>query len=215
MFSLNRVLLILGLACLGAFAAFAYGHWGPAYATEPLQAPFSLSEGSEQQYSFRVGSTATYHVEVHLRETLPKSTMEHILGNFVAGGGGAMDVAWNITSDGSSVAEGSNRQFGYSPIWGDGFSGVTIGTVEAETGREYVLALTSRNGAPSWDRCEPVVEVGLHPSQLEYLVGYVLLGTSILLVIGPVFLGLLAVKVYRLMRRRGSPDAEARHLTRA
>lgn len=204
MFSLNRVLLVLGIACLGALGAIAYASWGPTYATAPLEAPLSLAKTGPQRFDFRVGRTETYYVEVHLRGALPDEDMEAILGDFVGGGGGALDVAWRITSDGSAVAAGSNREFGYSPIWRNRSRGIAIGTFEAERGHRYTLALTSRNGDSSWDRCEPTVVVGLHPSALEYLIGSMLVGSAVLLLIGPAFLGLLAVKAYRLVRQRGS-----------
>ena len=123
--------------------------------------------------------------------------MERILGDFVAGGGGAIDVAWRVTAKDEVIAKGFNKQYGYSPVWGVGNSGLVIGTFEAQRGRPYVLHLTSRNGDSSWDRCEPVVEVGLHPAQLEYLMGYSLLGGAMVLVLGSAFLSLVGVKVYR------------------
>ena len=86
---MKRVLVILGLATLGGAAILAYGLWGPFYAVDPLQAPLSLSTRETQQFPFRVGRSASYFVEVHLKQALPESEMERFIGDSVAGGGGA------------------------------------------------------------------------------------------------------------------------------
>ena len=197
---MNRVVVVVGLATLVALGMLAYGVWGPYYATEPVRAPFLLSTSETQEFPFEVERSATYFVEVHLKETLPETEMKRILGDFVSGAGGAIDIAWSVTSNRTLVAQGSSTQFGYSPIWGGGYSGLVVGTFEGEKGSPYLLHVTSRHGDSSWDRCEPVVAVGLHPAQLEYLMGYLLIGGALVLILGLVFFSLVGVKVYRWTR---------------
>ena len=208
---MSRTIRVFGIATVAGLGMLAYGLWGPYYATEPVWARFVLSTGDMQDFPFEVGRSATYSVEVHLKNALPANEMERILGDFVSGGGGAIDIVWSITANGTIVAEGSNERFGYSPIFGGEYSGLVVGTFTADRGVPYVLHLTSRHGNSSWERCEPVVEVGLHPSQLEYLMGYTILGGAVALILGSVFLSVVGVKVYRLART----GTVGRHLTSA
>lgn len=131
------------------------------------------------------------------------------------GGRHGTDVYVQARAHGDVVANGSSKQEKYSPIWGGGYSGLAIGRFEASRGTTYTLDLNSRGADPSWDRCEPVVEIALHPADLEYLLGYTLMGSATLLLVGPLFLGLLGVFLYRLAASRRPPDPEGRHQTRA
>jgi hypothetical protein len=82
-----------------------------------------------------------------------------------------MDVSWEVKINETVIAQGSNTKYGYSPIWGGGRSGLAIGTVSTEKGKEYTLYVFTKNVSSDWNQGNPYIEVGLHPSKLEgYLV---------------------------------------------
>ena len=155
-------------------AIYLYGAYGPFYRTEPLILPLSFSSNSVYQAEFDVDRSEEYMVEVHLKRVFSDVGMKEILGDFVAGGGGLIDVAWEIKTDRKQIAQGSTKEFGYSPIFGRDHWGLALGSFRAEVGKSYTLQVTARSINPEWNQAKPYVEVGLHPAKLE---GYLVLQT--------------------------------------
>ncbi|MDH3562736.1 MAG: hypothetical protein OEN49_04985 [Gammaproteobacteria bacterium] len=113
-------------------------------------------------------------VEIHLNTVFPEEKIDKILGDFVAGGGGNIDVSWKVNLDEAVIAQGSRAEYGYSPIWGGGRSGLAIGSFRADKGKEYTLYIVTKNESSDWNRADPYIEVGLHPGKLEgYLVSQI------------------------------------------
>lgn len=163
------VILVSGISV--GLLILALGLYGPIYRTEVVSLPVNLQLPSEHQARFTVDRTEEYMVEVHLDKVFLEEKMDKILGDFVKGGGGEIDLSWEVKANESVIAHGSNKEYGYSPIWNDYSSGLAIGTVTAERGVEYILSVFTHNISYDWNQAEPHVEVGLHPVKLEgYLV---------------------------------------------
>jgi len=145
----------------------AFGMYGPLYRTEVVNLPVNLQTPSDHSMAFTVDRSEEYMVEIHLKSVFPEEMMDKILGDFAAGGGGEIDVSWSVKTDGTVIAQGSNKQYGYSPIFGGGSSGLAIGTVSAEKEKEYYLSVSTNNVSADWNKATPYVEVGLHPAKLE------------------------------------------------
>jgi hypothetical protein len=177
-----------------------YGLFGPYYKTEPLKSSFSFATGDPQSYGFNVDKTDTYMIEIHLKKVLSDEKMGTILGDFVRGGnGGKIDIDWNLKEGDKLVAKGSNKEYGYSPIFGNDYSGLSIGEVSVQKGKTYSLSLQIKSINPDWDATEPYVEVGLHPARLEYLIGYSLAGFVLLIIFGL----FVCYFIYKGIRKRG------------
>ena len=144
---------------------------GPTYRTEVVNLPVNLQSPSEHHAKFTVDRSEEYMIEVHLKSVFPKEKMDKILGDYVKGGGGEIELSWLVKNNGAVIAQGSNTKYGYSPIWGGGHSGLTVGTISAEKGNEYSLSISTNNVSSDWNDASPYVEVELHPAKLEnYLV---------------------------------------------
>ena len=149
----------------------AFGMNGPLYRTEVVNLPVNLQSPSDHVTTFTVDRSEEYMVEIHLNSIFSEEKMDNILGDYVAGGGGAINVSWEVKNNGAVIAQGSNTNYGYSPIWGGGRSGLDIGTFSAEKGQEYTLSIFTKNISNDWNLAKPYIEVGLHPNKLEtYLV---------------------------------------------
>jgi hypothetical protein len=179
----------MGFVTAGAFvaaAALLYGIFGPYYATEPLVDRFVL-ETTQQEFVFGVGRQAEYSIEIHLSKSSANELHDSPVG-------------WELWQDASVVAAHDARTLGsYSPLWGTDYQGFIIGVVELARGDDYLLRV-STNGAHAWK--EATLEVGLHPSDLEYLASYVYFGGAALLFFGSVLAGILGVGVYRRLGHR-------------
>jgi hypothetical protein len=164
-----------------------YGDIGPYYKTELLQSAFSFATGEPQRYDFDVGKSEKFMVEIHLKKVFSDEKMNTILGDFVnEGDSGKIDLEWDLYEGDKLLAKGSNKEYGYSPIFGGSHSGLSIGEVSVRKGTRYTLYLHIKSINPDWDETEPYVEVGLHPARLEYLIGYSLLGFVLLIIFGPI-----------------------------
>ena len=184
---LKKIKIVAGILVGGIVAGFlmlALGMNGPLYRTEVVNLPVNLQSPSEHKAAFTVDRTEEYMVEIHLNSVFSEEKMDEILGDFVAGGGGAIDVSWEVKDNEAVIAQGSNTKFGYSPIWGGGRSGLAIGTVRAEKGKEYTLSVFTRNASSDWNLAKPYIEVGLHPNKLEAYLVLQLFGLIIVSLLG-------------------------------
>jgi hypothetical protein len=125
--------------------------------------------------------------------------MDRILGASFPELDGEIDVEWAIAHRETSIARGSNRSYGFSPIWHPDHSGLVIGHFEAEFWKLYTLDLTSHNQEPSWDICEPRVRIGEHASRQEWLILPALLGYLIAWFFGPLLACAVGVKLHRVI----------------
>ena len=170
----RKIRIIVGVLVGGILAGLimmAFGMYGPVYRTEVVNLPVNLQSPSEHQVQFTVDRSEEYMVEIHMNPVFPEEKMDKILGDFVEGGGGDIDVSWEVKVNEAVIAQGSNSKYGYSPIWGGDRSGLVIGTVSTEKGKEYTLHIFTKNVSSDWNQGNPYIEVGLHPSKLEgYLV---------------------------------------------
>lgn len=124
-------------------------------------------------------------VEIHLRNILSDEQMDTILGDYVKGGaGGTVNIEWYLYEGDQLIKSGSNKEYGYSHIWGGGYSGLSIGEISAQKEKIYSLSLHVKSVNPAWDVTEPYLEVGLHPAKLEYLIGYIIYGFLLLVIFG-------------------------------
>jgi len=166
--------VVIGILMLGTISGLlmlAFGVNGPYYRTEVVNLPVNLQSPSEHQVIFTVDRSDEYMIEIHLNNVFTKEKMDKILGHYVSGKGGNINVSWYIHNNGNVIAEGSNIKYGYSPIWGGGHSGLAIGVFSADKEKEYTLNIKTNNTSANWNQTEPYIEIGLHPSKLEnYLV---------------------------------------------
>jgi len=162
----------------------ALGMKGPLYRAQVVNLPVNLQSPSEHAARFTVDRSEEYMVEIHLDSVFSEEKMDKILGDFVAGGGGILDVSWEVKDNEAVIAQDSNTKYGYSPIWGGGRSGLAIGTISAEKGKEYSLFVYTKNTSTDWNLAKPYVAVGLHPNKLEGYLVLQLLGILILSVFG-------------------------------
>jgi len=184
---LRKIGIINGILIVGIVVGLfilALGMIGPLYRSQVVILPVNLQSPSEHETTFTVDRSEEYMVEIHLDSVFSEEKMDTILGDFVAGGGGAIDVSWVIKDNEVVIAQGSNTKYGYSPIWGGGRSGLAIGTVSADKGKEYSLFVFTKNTSSDWNLAKPYVEVGLHPSKLESYLVLQLFGILIMSVFG-------------------------------
>ena len=165
--------MVVGLLLL------ALGINGPLYRSTVVSLPVNLQSPTELETTFTVDRSEKYMVEIHLKSVFPEEKMDKILGDFVAGSGGAIDVSWSVKTNGSVIAQDSNKEYGYSPIMGSGSLGLVIGSVSAEKGNEYYLSVSTNNVSTDWNKAAPYVEVGLHPAKLESYIVLQLFGILI------------------------------------
>ena len=196
----------LGGGIVAGLLILTLGIKGPFYRTEVVNLPVNLQSPSEHQVQFTVDRSEEYMVEIHLNSVFSEKKMDKILGDFVAGGGGDIDVLWEVKVDEAVIAQGSNTKFGYSPIWGGGRSGLAIGTVSAEKGNEYTLYVFTKNVSSDWNQADPYIEVGLHPSKLE---GYLVLQIVGLLVASVFGVVLLVVALIYVVATRKTTSNNA------
>lgn len=183
-------LLVVGL--VAASMVYVYAVNGPYYRTTPVETALSFSSINTKTVKFNVDRSEEYLVELHVKELFERQEMEAIMGGLKAGGGGAIDVSWKVAGRDRLVGEGSNLQYGYSPIFGKDKWGLTIGSFFAERGKDYTLSVTVNKANPEWDKITPRVKVGLHPSKLE---GYL----AVQLLAVPVFIALAIALVVVLL----------------
>lgn len=119
--------------------------------------------------------------------------MDKILGDYRKSGGGSIKIFWSIDADKSFLTRGSNTTFGYSPIFGTEHSGLTIGTIKVEKGKNYTLTITTHNNSNDWNLAEPYIEVGLHPNKLENYIVLQIFGFLLISIFGIALL-VLALK---------------------
>lgn len=203
----TKLSIIVGTLFSGIVAGLlmlAFGMYGPLYRTEVVNLPVNLQSPSEHKIAFTVDRSEEYMVEIHLKSIFAEGKMDNILGDFAAGGGGDIKVSWEVTRNGVVIAQGSNTEYGYSPIWGDGHSGLTIGTVTADKGHQYTLSIFTNNVSPDWNLAKPYVEVGLHPSKLEGYLVLQLLGLIVVSALGVVLVVL--VLIYLVGKRRAASN---------
>ena len=167
---------ILVCGIVAGLLMLAFGMNGPLYRTEVVTLPVNLQSPSDHETTFTVDRSEEYMVEIHLNSIFSEEKMDNILGDYVAGGGGKINVSWEVINNGAIIAQGSNTSYGYSPIWGGGRSGLDIGTFSAEKGQEYTLSIFTKNISNDWNLAKPYIEVGLHPNKLESYLALQLLG---------------------------------------
>ena len=192
----NTKKYIIGILVVGFFAGFVtllFGMLGPFYRTEVVNLPINLELPSNHKIVFTVDRSDDYLIEVHLKSIFSREKMDDILGDYRKSGGGSINVAWSIEANKSFLSRGSNTMFGYSPILGAGRSGLTIGTIKAEKGKDYTLTISTHNKGNDWNLAEPYIEVGLHPSKLENYGVLAIFGFLLISIFGIVFL-VLALK---------------------
>ncbi|WP_196160498.1 hypothetical protein [Reinekea sp. G2M2-21] len=195
---IKRILKYISyLGVLASFCMFGYGNFGPFYKTELLKAPFSFSTVNPQEFKFTPQISDEYMIEVHLERNLPENQMDEILGNYVKRDSDSLIfVEWELKQGGEVLARGSNKEFGYSPIFGGGYYGLVIGTVSLTKGELYTLLLGFDEPHPEWEETKPILKVGLHPAKLEYLIGYLLFGVLLFLLFIP-FAGYFVYRGFR------------------
>jgi len=163
--------------------------------------PINLQSSSQHQINFTVNRPAEYMIEVHLKQVFSKDKRNGILGDFVAGGGGKINIKWVIDSGGNVIAQGSSGEFGYSPIFSRIHSGLTIGAFGAEKDHTYTLTVTTLNESSDWNKTEPYIEVGLHPSMLESYLALQIFGFIFIVVFGVL---LLVTSIMAILSRRST-----------
>ena len=171
---------------------------GPTYRTEVVHIPVNLQSPSEHHAKFTVDRSEEYMIEVHLKSVFSDEKMNKILGDFVKGGNGEIELSWLVKSNGSVIAQGSNAEYDYSPILG---SGLVIGTISAEKGKEYLLSVFTNNVSSDWNTATPYVEVGLHPSKLEE---YIVLQIFGLLIAAIFVIILIIVLILHIISKRNT-----------
>ena len=185
------------VGALVSVCIFGYGSFGPYYETVLLKVPFSFSSVKSQEFKFNPQVSNEFMIEIHLERTLPKNQMDEILGSYVERGSDSIIfLGWELKQGGSFLARGSNKEFGYSPIFGGGYYGLTIGVVSLTKGEPYTLLLDFDEPHPEWEVTKPIIKVGLHPAKLEYLVGYLLYGVVLFLLFIP-FAGYFVYRGFR------------------
>lgn len=166
--------IIIGILVIGLLAGLTtllFGMAGPFYRTDVVNLPINLETPSNHKTSFTVDRSEDYLIEVHLDTIFPEDKIDFILGDYRKSGGGAINITWSIDANNSFLTRGSSKAYGYSPIFSSGHSGLTIGAFKAEKDKNYTLSITTHNNGDNWNKSEPYIEVGLHPSKLEnYLV---------------------------------------------
>jgi hypothetical protein len=182
-------LLVGGVLCVG------YARYGPLYVTEPLSSSLSIHKETPQTFPFSVDRSDEYRVEVYANDTIPKNILEDMMGSY-AGGQGRLELNWQVVRAGKPVAQGSTREFGYSPIFRSGYTGIEIGKFRAERNTQYSLVVNIDRRDPSWEPYKARIKIALHPFKLEYLAlfriaGYLLILASCML--GAVIIGRIAV----------------------
>lgn len=176
----NIMFYLSVIGMLSSVVLYLYSIHGPYYNTTPLKESFSFASSSAQKFSFKVGRTENYMIEIFLSNKSTKDKIELILGEYVKSGKGALiDVRWEIANKTEIVARGSNKEYGYSHIFSRDYSGIAIGHFAAHRNTKYTLSLLVNSVDPEWDSCMPHVEIELHPAKLEYLLGYKVLGVLI------------------------------------
>jgi len=169
-------LFVCGLVCMG------YGRYGPWYVTEPLRSSLEIYADEAQAFPFSVAKSDEYYIEVYLRDEIPQETLEEIVGSYLRGGGGRLNLDWRVTSGERTVAKGSTREFGYSPIFKQGYTGLAAGKFVAEKNTQYSLLAIVAGGDPAWKPYKAEVRIELHPSKLEYLILFSVLGYVLIFV---------------------------------
>ena len=103
-----------------------YGTYGPYYETAPLNSSFTFTTEAPQNFKFKVDKSDRYMIEIHLKNVLSDKQMNTILGNFVKGGtGGEINIEWYLHEGNETIANGSNKKYSYSPIFGGSYSGLS------------------------------------------------------------------------------------------
>jgi hypothetical protein len=192
----------LGLATGVGFLLF--GVFGPFYRTEAVRIPIDLQVQSRHRVEFTVDRTEEYLIEAYLASVFTDAKMEEIVGDFVAGGGGKIDISWQVGAGSRIVAQGSNAKFGYSPIFGEARAGLVIGIFSAQRGQEYHLLVDTHNENNDWNRASPYIRIALHPSKLESYIGATIFGAIFSAVFGLLFLAMLFIDLRS--NKRKIPD---------
>lgn len=170
-----------------SLALIIYGMYGPFFETEPLKSSFTFATTEPQVFDFKIGKSEKYMVEIHLKNVLPKEQMEAILGDYAKRGEGAkVNIEWSLNEGDEIIASGSNKEYGYSHIWSRGYYGLAIGEISVKKGKSYSLTMHVKSVNQAWDVTGPIVEVGLHPARLEYLIGYIVYGLLFLVIFGSI-----------------------------
>jgi hypothetical protein len=198
----RKIRVIVGFIIAGIIVGLlmlALGINGPIYRAEVVKLPVNLQTPSEHQAQFTVDRSEEYMVEIHLNTVFPEEKMDKILGDFVAGGGGNIDVSWRVNVDEAVIAQGSSAIYGYSPIWGGGRSGLAIGTFRAEKDKNYTIYIVTKNESIDWNQADPYIEVGLHPGKLESYLVLQIFGLLIASLLGVV---LVVVAIVFLVAKR-------------
>ncbi|MBN1384681.1 MAG: hypothetical protein JW983_07375 [Elusimicrobia bacterium] len=164
------ILFFCIIGIIGSIVLYINGVYGPFYNTTPLKAPFSFADSSPQVFKFKPEKSEDYMIEIHLSNKYSDGKIESILGKYFESGKGApIDVGWNVKRKDKVIASGSNKEYGYSHIFGRDYTGIVIGRFFAKKNKKYELSLLVNSVNPEWDICMPHVEVGLHPAKWEYL----------------------------------------------
>lgn len=155
---MNFIIKIILIGITVGLLILLIGIYGPFYRTKVVNQPVNLQLPSVYQLKFTVDRSVNYMIEIHLSTIFPEEKMETILGEYVKGNAGEIKVLWNVSTNNILIAEGSNTEYGYSPIWGKDRSGLTIGTFNAERGKEYTLYIATKNKSLDWNMASPYIE---------------------------------------------------------
>ncbi len=103
---------------------------------------FSLKNPGTVTRDFAVHRTDKFLIEVHLKKTQNEQLMEKIMGDFPAGGGGSLDVSWEVWQGGRVAGVGSSRVSKYSPIFEKDSWGLLAGSFDAKKELPYTIRFT-------------------------------------------------------------------------
>ncbi|MEE8320160.1 MAG: hypothetical protein V3R44_05675 [bacterium] len=128
---------------------------------------FSLKNPGTVTRDFAVHRTDKFLIEVHLKKIQNEQLMEKIMGDFPAGGGGSLDVSWEVRQGGRVAGVGSSRASKYSPIFGKDSWGLLAGSFDAKKELPYTIRFTVNKAEPLWKGEPPFVVIAMHPSRHE------------------------------------------------
>ena len=185
----NKIILsILLLGLLTGVISLFFGILGPLYRTEVVKIPINIESPSIHKINFTVDRSEKYLIEIHMKSIFSEEKMDFILGDFVSGSGGALNISWELNTKNSFLTKGSNSEYGYSPIFGKNHSGLTIGRIDAKKYNNYQLTIKTHNNSENWNQAEPYIEVGLHPADLE--------GYLVLQILGALFIVIFSISLF-------------------
>ncbi len=128
---------------------------------------FSLMNPGTVTRAFTVHRTDKFLIEVHLKKIQDEQLMKKIMGDFLTGSGGSLDVSWEVQQGRRTAGAGSSRSSKYSPIFGKDNWGLTVGNFNAIKELPYTIRFTVNKAEPLWKGEPPSVVIAMHPSRRE------------------------------------------------